>query len=302
MGGMLAVSRARRRARSLRAYRDFIEQAPDEVGGGAGADHGAARGLRPRGGARQAGGRHRLLLRRAARGGRGGAAAAARGRPTRSLDMVQPMPYAALQQMLDAGNPHGIREYFKVDWLSELPDEAIDIIVEQAEQLPAPFGQLILGPMGGAVGAHGQQHAGAEHPRRAVGVLLPVDVDGPGRGRAQQRLGARVRGGDAARSGSARRYPNFIEPDEGVARLRASYGAEKYDAARRAEAQVGPGQPLPAEPEHRAWTCATTSATSPTSPSRGSSSRTSRRCCSTRRRSTTRSSCWPHTRGRSEST
>ena len=34
-----------------------------------------------------------------------------------AVDMVQPMPYAALQQMLDAGNPHGIREYFKVDWL-----------------------------------------------------------------------------------------------------------------------------------------------------------------------------------------
>ena len=24
-------------------------------------------------------------------------------------------------------------------------------------------------------------------------------------------------------------YPNFIEPDEGVARLRASYGPEKYE-------------------------------------------------------------------------
>ena len=44
------------------------------------------------------------------------------------------MPYVAMQQMLDAGNPYGIREYFKIDWLGELPDEAIDIIVEQAEQ------------------------------------------------------------------------------------------------------------------------------------------------------------------------
>ena len=107
--------------------------------------------------------------------------------------MVQPMPYVALQQMLDAGNPHGIREYFKVDYLGALPDEAIDIIVEQAEQLPAPFGQLILGPMGGARGAHGRQHACAHDSRRAVGLLLPGDVDGSGRGRAQQGLGARVR-------------------------------------------------------------------------------------------------------------
>jgi hypothetical protein len=62
------------------------------------------------------------------------------------------MPYTALQQMLDAGNPRGVREYFKVDWVKELPDEAIDLIVEQAEQLPARFGQLILAPQGGATG------------------------------------------------------------------------------------------------------------------------------------------------------
>ncbi len=31
------------------------------------------------------------------------------------------------------------------------PTTAIDTVVAQAEQLPAPFGQLILGPMGGAL-------------------------------------------------------------------------------------------------------------------------------------------------------
>ena len=49
------------------------------------------------------------------------------------VDMVQPMPSSALQQMLDAGNPRGVREYFKVDWMNELPDEAIDEVVKQAE-------------------------------------------------------------------------------------------------------------------------------------------------------------------------
>ena len=58
--------------------------------------------------------------------------------------------------MLDAGNPHGIREYFKVDYLGALPDEAIDIIVEQAEQLPAPFGAADPRPDGRGRRAHGQ--------------------------------------------------------------------------------------------------------------------------------------------------
>ena len=43
------------------------------------------------------------------------------------VDVIEPMPYVALQQMLDPGMPFGIREYFKIDWLGGLPDEAIDV-------------------------------------------------------------------------------------------------------------------------------------------------------------------------------
>ena len=134
IGGMLVFPRAQARE-VLRAYRDFMAQAPDQVCGGSGADHGAARGLRPRGvcaASRRSGivycyvgppeeGEEALRPLREAR-------------RDPSLDMVQPMPYAALQQMIDAGNPHGIREYFKIDWLRELPDDAIDVILEHAER------------------------------------------------------------------------------------------------------------------------------------------------------------------------
>ena len=68
-----------------------------------------------------------------------------------AVDMIGPMPYTALQGMLDPGFPHGVREYFKVDWLRSLPDESVDTLVAVAEELPAPFGQLILCPLGGAV-------------------------------------------------------------------------------------------------------------------------------------------------------
>ena len=45
--------------------------------------------------------------------------------------MVQPMPYVAVQQMIDGGNPWGIGEYFKIDYLRELPDDAIDAAVDE---------------------------------------------------------------------------------------------------------------------------------------------------------------------------
>jgi FAD/FMN-containing dehydrogenase len=143
------------------------------------------------------------------------------------LDMIQPMPYAAVQQMLDAASPRGVREYFKIDSLPELPDEAIDILVEQAEQLPAPFGQLILAPMGGAMGrADGDAMALSVKDAAWTYFCLAMWMD-PLEDEANI---AWTRGfHEAMRQfcvGTA--LPNFIEPDEGVARLRASYGEEKY--------------------------------------------------------------------------
>jgi len=41
--------------------------------------------------------------------------------------MVQPMPYVAVQHLIDPGNPWGVNEYAKVDYLPEVPDETIDI-------------------------------------------------------------------------------------------------------------------------------------------------------------------------------
>jgi Berberine and berberine like len=142
------------------------------------------------------------------------------------------MPYVALQTMLDAGNPTGIREYFKVDWLRDLPDEAIDTVVAQGEKLPAPFGQLILAPLGGA--ARGSRAdvalAAADAPWMYFCLSMWMDPT--------QDEGNRdwARGFAAAmqRFGVGRAFANFIEPDEG-GRLRASYGEEKY--ARLVEAK-----------------------------------------------------------------
>jgi FAD/FMN-containing dehydrogenase len=227
MGGMLAFPRPQARE-IIRAYRDYIEQAPNEVCGGVALITAppedfvpeAARGKPAVGivychvGQPEEGAEALKPLREAL--------------PDPVLDMVQPMPYTALQQMMDAGNPHGIREYFKVDYLAALPDEAIDIIIEQGEQLPAPFGQLILGPMGGAVG----------HTDSSTRALTIPDVPwayfclsmwmDPGE---DKRNTAWAKGFAEAMQafGVGKALPNFIEPDEGVARLRASYGEDKYE-------------------------------------------------------------------------
>lgn len=56
---------------------------------------------------------------------RGGVQALRRSLGEPSLDLAQPMPYTALQQMTDPGNPPGMNNYWKAGFPDELDDEAI---------------------------------------------------------------------------------------------------------------------------------------------------------------------------------
>lgn len=67
------------------------------------------------------------------------------------LSFVAPMPYAVLQSSFDAGAPDGGRYYYKSEYLSALPDEAIDAIVGQLDPFPGDFTMVGLEPLGGAI-------------------------------------------------------------------------------------------------------------------------------------------------------
>ena len=66
-------------------------------------------------------------------------------------DLVARMPYVAMQQMLDAATPHGLRSYWKANFLSALPDDAIDIFAHFAESCPAPRTLALLEHAHGAL-------------------------------------------------------------------------------------------------------------------------------------------------------
>ncbi|MGH2979004.1 MAG: FAD-binding oxidoreductase [Solirubrobacterales bacterium] len=226
MGGMLVYPRERARE-VLRLYRDYIENAPDEVGGGAALITAPPEDFVPEAMRGQPALGIVFLYVGSIEDGEA-AVQPLRESTAPVLDMVQPMPYTALQQMLDAGNPRGVREYFKVDWVKGLPDEAIDLIVDRAEQLPAPFGQLILAPQGGAMSrSNGSAMAlnAPDAPWAYFCLSMWMDPAEDERNRAWARGFA-----EAMRPYEVGTpYPNFIAADESVARLRSSYGPEKYE-------------------------------------------------------------------------
>lgn len=67
------------------------------------------------------------------------------------LSVLAPIPYATLQSSFDAGAPDGGRYYWKAQYLNELTDEAIDTLVAGVDPLPGAYSNVFLEPLGGAV-------------------------------------------------------------------------------------------------------------------------------------------------------
>lgn len=66
------------------------------------------------------------------------------------FEFITPMPYTALQQMLDDAAPWGIHAYDRSLYLDELSDQAIDVVAEQLPRKSSPMTFLPILALGGA--------------------------------------------------------------------------------------------------------------------------------------------------------
>jgi FAD/FMN-containing dehydrogenase len=76
------------------------------------------------------------------------------------VDAVAPMPYTALQRLIDAGSPSGLQGHFESAFMDTLPDAAIDAALRVAERIPSAFTDVLIQPLGGAY-ARVEPHATA---------------------------------------------------------------------------------------------------------------------------------------------
>jgi hypothetical protein len=65
---------------------------------------------------------------------------------------VQPMPFPAMQSILDDAFPAGTRNYWKSAFVKRLTDDVVDVIVEQAKGMTSPMSGLLVEYYGGAGG------------------------------------------------------------------------------------------------------------------------------------------------------
>jgi FAD/FMN-containing dehydrogenase len=141
-------------------------------------------------------------------------------------DLIGPIPYAALQGMLDPLWGPGAYSYMKAGYVNELDDDAITTLTRFHQGATSPKSEIHLHHFGGAV-AKVPADANAYGERQAPFVLNALassfEADGfDDHVEWAQQLNAEMQ---PSLNGSA--YINFLS-NEGEDRVRAAYGDEKF--------------------------------------------------------------------------
>ena len=89
-----------------------------------------------------------------------------------AMDMVEPMPYVALQQLNDSGSPAGLRNYMTADFLAALSDEAIEVIARHHLSKPSLLSDIVVFPGGGAVARVPERTIAAGQRRAPFNYLI----------------------------------------------------------------------------------------------------------------------------------
>lgn len=141
------------------------------------------------------------------------------------LDLLQPMPYTALQAMLDGFAPRGWQNYHRGHHLRAMPDDVIDAYLEVCRGIGSPMSQGIIFRNGGAIADVAEDGTAAGN-RAAPYMAHPIACwQSPSEAEREvawvHRFSAAF---EPAMTGGV--YLNF-EPGTDPSDVRAGYGAEK---------------------------------------------------------------------------
>jgi FAD/FMN-containing dehydrogenase len=156
-----------------------------------------------------------------------------------AFDLVGPMPYVALQSMIDDDTRHGLAHYGKSHWLAGYEDGLIDALVDRMTHVPSPMSHIITARMGGAIervpsGDTAFAHRSAANLLWIIGLWEDPSADPePHRAWVNDVF-------DAARPDSTGGvYVNALD-EEGPDRVRAAYGDETFERLRRVKRRWDP--------------------------------------------------------------
>jgi len=211
----------------MRAYRDFLPKAPEELGIFVGLKTVPSMEPFPR----EAWGKRACALISSFNGsetdGKKTLAPLLDKLPSPFFDWMGVMPFPAIQSMFDPLFPKGLQWYWKGDFVKDLPDEAIDVHIAEAAKAPSEISLMHLYPIDGAAMrvAKGATPWGG---RNATFSMAIAAVD-PRPSQAEKlKSWGRAYWNAVHKFNPGGGYVNFMDADEGEARVKASYG-EHYE-------------------------------------------------------------------------
>jgi FAD/FMN-containing dehydrogenase len=144
--------------------------------------------------------------------------------PKPLMDGMMKIGFADLQGLFDPLLPKGLHWYWKGDYVDELSDSAIAAHVEHGSKSPSELSLMHLYPIDGAVHdvAHDATAWGARRARWSM-VIAGIDPD-PAKAPALKHWASAYWAAVHKHNGHGGAYINFMMDDEGEARVRAAYG------------------------------------------------------------------------------
>jgi len=222
----------------MRAYRDFLLQAPEELGAFVGLKTVPSMDPFPK--------EHWGKRACAVISSYNGSAAAGQKAMAPLLDAVPAplfnwmgeVPFPSIQALFDPFFPKGLQWYWKGDFVKSLPDEAIDTHIAEAAKAPSEISLMHLYPIDGAVHRVAKDATpwSARDARWSM-VIAGIDAD-PKKANALKSWGREY--WKAVHPFNLEgAYVNFMMDDETEGRVQATYG-ENYDRLARIKAKYDP--------------------------------------------------------------
>jgi FAD/FMN-containing dehydrogenase len=222
----------------MRAYREFLPGAPEELGAFVGLKSVPSRDPFPRD---YWGTRACAVISSyngAAVDGEKAMAPLLDALPTPIFNWMSEMPFPAMQSLFDALLPKGLQWYWKGDFVRTLPDDAIDIHIAQAAKAPSELSLMHLYPIDGAV-QRVTADATAWGARNATWSMVIAGIDADPAGADALKRWGRTYWKAVHPFNLDGAYVNFMMDDEASGRLEAAYG-DNYERLALVKAKYDP--------------------------------------------------------------
>jgi FAD/FMN-containing dehydrogenase len=151
---------------------------------------------------------------------------------------LNPMPYPAMQSMLDEGFPPGLPVYWRGDFIPKLTDEVIDTLTARFSEVTSPLSALVVEQFGGASRDFGPEHASFGHRDADFNIAIISRWDDESDPDSHVNWARSVH--ESVRPHSTGVYVNYVGYGEGEDRIRDAYGPDVYDRLARLKAEYDP--------------------------------------------------------------